>query len=74
MLAAAVAAALPKGSAAGNGLWVPGSAAPAGAGGGGGSGSEQLHRHVEQALKHFDKMRQPEVSRAVCQKRSMFKL
>lgn len=62
VLAAAVAAALPKGSAAGNGLWVPGSAAPAGAGGGGGSGSEQLHRHVEQALKHFDKMRQPEVA------------
>ncbi|KAF6263105.1 hypothetical protein COO60DRAFT_1624699 [Scenedesmus sp. NREL 46B-D3] len=53
VLAAAVAAALPK-KCAGSDLLV--------AGGGGGGGGVELHRHVEQALKHFDKMRQPEVA------------
>jgi hypothetical protein len=59
VLAAAVAAAVPKNSASSSVLVTSGGDA---AGSGSGSGSEELHRHVEQALKHFDRMRQPEVS------------
>jgi hypothetical protein len=61
VLAAAVAAALPKKSTSSSVLVTGGGGA---AGGGSGSGSEELHRHVEQALKHFDRMRQPEVSKS----------
>jgi hypothetical protein len=59
VLAAAVAAAVPKNSASSSVLVPSGGGA---VGIGSGSGSEELHRRVEQALKHFDRMRQPEVS------------